>query len=125
MSFVFIFTIFIAWYLSSSLSKEIVVPLNNLISRMKNIFNIENQSQEKYTYPPNEIGELAEYIEKMTSKALVKKNIELKVLNEELEKLATTDPLTKLLNRRRINEQLKKEWERALRYNRKFSPIIS
>jgi two-component system, cell cycle response regulator len=37
--------------------------------------------------------------------------------NARLEQLATTDPLTELLNRRALTERLNKEMERALRYD--------
>lgn len=38
-------------------------------------------------------------------------------LNEELERIARTDPLTGIANRRTFDEHLKKEWERARRGN--------
>ena len=121
---ILIITILLGWMLSISLSSEIVIPLNNLKNRIKNIINGSTSEETDYTYPFNEIGEIAEYIDNLTSKALYQKNIELVKLNKELEKLSAIDPLTNLFNRRIMDEKLSKEWERAVRYKSKFALII-
>ena len=51
---------------------------------------------------------------------LQKKNVRLEELNERLEVLATTDPLTGLYNRHKILEQAKMEFVRAIRERRFF-----
>jgi len=43
---------------------------------------------------------------------------------EELRTLATTDPLTNLLNRRAIESELESEWERARRYGLPLSLLM-
>ncbi|PNV80042.1 MAG: GGDEF domain-containing protein [Dictyoglomus turgidum] len=43
---------------------------------------------------------------------------------EELNRLAITDPLTQLFNRRYIEEELRKEIERSKRYSRPFSVMV-
>jgi diguanylate cyclase (GGDEF)-like protein len=55
---------------------------------------------------------------------LYDKNIELQTINKKLELLSTTDQLTKLLNRHKMNSELEKEWKRAARYRNKFSIIM-
>lgn len=48
----------------------------------------------------------------------------LQQLNQELERLATLDSLTKLANRRRLDEYLQREWRRALREQIPLSLIL-
>ncbi|MBM2837930.1 MAG: domain S-box [Deltaproteobacteria bacterium] len=53
------------------------------------------------------------------------KNItKLEIANDKLEQLAITDPLTGIFNRRRFNEAIEIEIERAGRHKRKFSLIM-
>jgi len=42
----------------------------------------------------------------------------------ELEKLSMTDALTNVANRRRLDEQLELEWDRAVRTNKPISAVI-
>ncbi len=55
---------------------------------------------------------------------LVVTNEELADANLRLESLATTDPLTNLLNHRAINDTIDREVERAFRYRRQFSLLF-
>jgi diguanylate cyclase (GGDEF)-like protein len=49
---------------------------------------------------------------------------ELRAANEELERLANTDPLTGLANRRRFMRRLERELDRSQRYDRPLSLIL-
>lgn len=51
---------------------------------------------------------------------LARKNVELESINEKLEELATTDPLTGLYNRRAIFKRAETEFERGVREGRDF-----
>ncbi len=51
---------------------------------------------------------------------LTRKNLNLEMLNERLEELATTDPLTGMYNRRAVFDRLDVELSRALRERRAF-----
>ncbi len=55
---------------------------------------------------------------------LVEINQNLEEANSRLESLATTDPLTSLLNHRAINGSIDQEIERAFRYGRQFSLLF-
>jgi diguanylate cyclase (GGDEF)-like protein len=52
------------------------------------------------------------------------RTLELKRANEKLEYLASTDPLTELVNRRRLDEVLEQEFERTSRYQGELSIIL-
>ncbi|MFW6101674.1 MAG: sensor domain-containing diguanylate cyclase [Bacteroidota bacterium] len=116
--------------ISRTLSNNIIAPLRMLEQRVKAA--ISGSSQTDYhdqTNPPsvsryNEIGSIANAIEQLTERALFQKNQELEAQNERLEKLSQTDYLTGLLNRRKVYEELEKEYQRAMRYACTFSIII-
>lgn len=55
---------------------------------------------------------------------LRRKNGDLKAVNQQLEKLATKDPLTNLLNRREFVRQIETEWRRAQRYDLPLSCLV-
>ena len=59
------------------------------------------------------------------NKKLEQKNLELQRLNKRLEQLAIRDSLTKVFNRRYLDEFLVKEWQRAQRYQSPLSLMIS
>jgi len=61
-------------------------------------------------------AELEERVEERT--------LELRIANEKLEYLASIDPLTELANRRRLDEVLENEFERASRYGGELSLIL-
>ncbi|HWP34446.1 MAG TPA: diguanylate cyclase [Thermodesulfobacteriota bacterium] len=50
--------------------------------------------------------------------------MELRLTNERLEALATTDSLTGLLNRRAFLERVEQEWDRASRYGRPLAFVM-
>ena len=56
---------------------------------------------------------------------LYDRNIELQTINQKLELLSTTDQLTKLSNRHKMNSELEKELKRATRYKNRFSIITN
>ncbi|WP_456322136.1 GGDEF domain-containing protein [Hydrogenimonas sp.] len=116
--------VLIAWALSTSLSKRFIVPLIELKKRVNAIIAGDCKYGSAYEYPNNEIGAIATYIEKLAENELYDRNIELQNINKKLELLSTTDQLTKLLNRHKMNSELEKEWKRATRYGNIFSIII-
>ncbi len=124
MLIVIIIAIATSWFFSSSLSKKIIVPLTELRKRVSTITTSEGDISPNYNYPNNEIGEIASDIEQLTERELYLKNIELKKMNRQLELLSTTDHLTKLMNRHKMTDELKKEWNRAKRYKTTFSLIL-
>ncbi len=111
-------------YLNYSFSSHFLEPLLQLNKRVINIINDREQQGEGYIYPDNEIGAIAKNVEHLTEQELYKKNLELKSKNKELEILSTTDKLTGLLNRRKMDKELNKELKRAKRYNQTFSLIL-
>lgn len=118
------------------LSKRIVEPLAALRRQVQN--TIGGQIVEKYTYPKNDIGDLAHQVGSIVTgkiyavhAEIIKINQELTLANETLEKeqrhlevLANTDPLTGMYNRYKIDKCLKQEWLRSKRYSTIFSVII-
>lgn len=57
-------------------------------------------------------------------KKVEERTLELKIANEQLAYLASTDPLTGLVNRRRLDELLEIEFERTYRYGGELSLIL-
>ena len=118
-----LFSFFVGIYLTYSFSSHFLDPILQLNKRVGNIVN-EEEITEHYVYPNNEIGDIAKNVEHLTERELYKKNLELKSKNKELEILSTTDRLTGLLNRRKMERELNKELKRAKRYNQAFSLIL-
>ena len=117
--------ILLAWFLSASLSNRFIIPLTELKKRVNAIITGDyDRGSPTYEYPNNEIGTIAKDIEQLTEHELYDRNIELKTINKKLELISTTDSLTKLSNRHKMNSELKKEWERATRYGNNFSLIM-
>ncbi len=114
---VLMIAILFGWSLSVSFSKKFVTPIIGLKNRVEAI--IENQLYHKddFKYPNNEIGTIAQKIEKLTQNELYKKN-------KQLTELSQTDQLTKLYNRRFILKALEDEFNRAKRYKTIFSVIL-
>ncbi len=119
-----IVAVLLAWFLSASLSKSFIVPLIELKRRVNTIIAGDCERGSAYEYPNNEIGAIAADIEQLTENELYNRNIELQTTNKKLELLSTTDQLTKLSNRHKMNIELEKEWKRASRYKNIFSLIM-
>ncbi|MCW8194490.1 diguanylate cyclase [Proteobacteria bacterium 005FR1] len=62
--------------------------------------------------------------ERASKQRLMQVQRELQELNSRLEKMAHTDSLTGLINRRRLNDVLLSEWSRAIRHGRPLSFIL-
>ena len=116
--------VLLGWISSVSLSKRFVAPLVELKKRVNAIIAGNLDSNSTYKYPKNEIGTIATDIEQLTESELYDKNIELQTINKKLELLSTTDQLTKLFNRHKMNSELEKEWKRTMRYRNEFSIIM-
>jgi len=116
-------------------------PLENMLAdktsgRRKIVFELFNEADDRWyqmeeTLIPWHDGRLAKYsiavdvtTLKETQNALVEAHAELALTSRELERLATTDQLTGLHNRRRLDETLESEVKRAERYGTTLSLII-
>ncbi|ANQ53781.1 diguanylate cyclase [Thermosipho sp. 1063] len=121
-SFVIITSIFMGMWISSIARKKIINPL---ISLKENVINITNNRKLKKTdYPNNEIGIIANEIEKITQTELYKKNIELSQLNEKLKELSIKDKLTGLYNRHKTDEELNRVYYNFQKYGKTFSILL-
>ncbi|WP_423302867.1 GGDEF domain-containing protein [Deferribacter thermophilus] len=123
MVFVISIATFTGWVLSKILGGRIILPVSYLSNRTKLILKGEKPKHE-YKYPENEIGQIANYLEKLTTEAIYQKNLELQKLNNELKIMSETDQLTKIYNRRKIERKLNSEFMRYKRYKRVFSIIL-
>ncbi len=119
-----VLAILLGWILSASLSKKIITPLEELKLRVSDILASNPGEAFKYNYPNNEIGVIAADIEKLAGQELHKKNLLLQNINQELMLLSTTDQLTGLFNRRKMDSELESEFTRSHRYNQPFSIIM-
>lgn len=130
MAVVIAMSLLVGQIISRTLSNNIIAPLRTLEQRVKMAISGSSQTDDHDpTNPPSvsrygEIDSIANAIEELTEGALFRKNQELETKNELLEKLSQTDYLTGLLNRRKIYEELEKEYQRAIRYDGTFSIII-
>ena len=116
---------------SAMLSRRFSTPLLELRKKVKTIISGNRKSDSNYKYPENEIGIIAREVGQLTeqelyirSKELEDANILLEQKNEELKFLSTTDQLTGLYNRHKIDVNLEKECQRSVRYKTKFSVIM-
>ncbi len=112
------------WILSNYMGKQFVLPLVELKKRVHTIVADNTDENLSHVYSEDEIGMIASDIEQLTRSELLSKNIELKKANEKLKLLSTTEPLTKLYNRRKMNLEIEKEYKRSIRYKTKFSLIM-
>lgn len=105
---------------------EILEPLRSLREYVYTVIHNDSLVESGITLslPNHEIGQIAQYIGKLTSQSLYQKNQELLEKNKLLESLAIHDFLTGLFNRRKIEELLKTEYERCVRYNTSLSLIL-
>ncbi|ADN02351.1 sensor domain-containing diguanylate cyclase [Spirochaeta thermophila] len=111
------------WAASRFLTGHIITPLTTLRADLERVIS-GDPGVPLADYPDNEVGEIAKGIEQITRTELYRKNQTLKALNTRLEILSITDPLTSLFNRRKLQEELTREYQRALRYGSPFSLIL-
>lgn len=116
-------SLFMTWLLSFILSRQLILPLKKLQNRVQEITEGKD-GLEKYAFPNNEIGKISEAIEKLTEKALVQKNIELKDTNALLSAISHTDQLTTIANRRKMMEILHTEVSLYQQKRRPFSVLM-
>ncbi len=112
------------WIISASLRKQFIFPLVELKKRVHSIVADNFDDNLPDIYKQDEIGFIAADIEQLARSELYKKNIELRNMNKELKKLSDTDALTGLFNRRKINIEIEKEYQRSLRYASPFALIM-
>ncbi|MCZ2721571.1 GGDEF domain-containing protein [Marinomonas sp. 15G1-11] len=116
-------SLFTTWLMSSILSRHLILPLKKLQKRVQDITEGKDEL-DKYVFPNNEIGKISEAIEKLTEKALIQKNIELKDKNALLSTISHTDQLTSIANRRKMMEVLHAEVSLYQRKHRPFSVLM-
>lgn len=110
-------------YLNKIFTHDIITPILSLAKRVANIVEAKSVD-DKYSYPDNEIGVIANNLEQLTKEKLYQKNMELTQLNNILMDLSYIDELTSLNNRRKMEEELIKEFARYTRYGRMYSVIL-
>jgi len=106
------------------LTKRIIGPLTALKRQTERAIGGEFRDPGDYEYPEDEIGAIARDVIQLTRDELYKKNRELVRLNRELENMATTDNLTLLPNRRKMEGELERAFYLWKRYGRPFSLIM-
>lgn len=82
-------------------------------------FEVERLRKEK------EISYIKQVAMVKLNQKLAQKNYELEKLNKKLEQLSIRDSLTKVFNRRYLDEYLLKEWQRVKRYKHSLSLMMS
>jgi len=108
--------------ISSEKSTMFFYPFNHQTYDAEDLFGVGDEG-DLSTEKLNEISRLNNELVDI-QRELTKKNRQLEDLNERLEKLATTDPLTGIFNRRAILSRAETELERAARGGRFFSLAI-
>lgn len=113
------------------LSKRLSTPLIQLQKKVKAINAGHWDKDSDYIYPENEIGTISREILQLAadehysrSQELQKANTLLEQRNSELQRLSTTDQLTGLFNRHKIDIDLKNECLRSARYSKDLSLIM-
>lgn len=123
---------------SALLSRRFSNPLVALQKRVNAIICGNWNNNSDYKYPDNEIGVIAREFGQLAEHELYAKSIELQEANSrinaantlleqknnELKILSTTDQLTELYNRHKIDTELENECKRSVRYKRHFSVIM-
>lgn len=110
----------LGWITSTLFSRWLVAPLIQLKKDINRAISGSLDSDSDYKYPNNEIGIMASDIKKLTETELYNKNKELQLANQQLEQLSSTDRLTQLYNRRKIEEEFSREINRSRRYQHPF-----
>ena len=121
---IFLICVVLGFVQSSILSKKFSLPLEQLHRKVKSVAEGHWESEDDTPYPNNEIGMISQDIEKLTTEELYSKSKELKRLNALLEERATTDQLTGVSNRHKIDEDLEHLYQRLARYNQPFSIML-
>lgn len=123
--FIYIVSMAFGFAQSSFLSNKFSTPLIQLQRKVRAVVEGNwDESEANQPCPDNEIGAISQEIEKITTDGLYSKSRELVQLNDRLKEKAATDQLTKLNNRRHIDEELTNLYERLTRYNNPFSVIL-
>lgn len=102
-----------------SINNDLINTLRNTIKKISECKKGEGITEEKFL---EEMTILNNQLINM-QRELVKKNIEIQNLNEKLQKMAITDPLTGAFNRRYFYQKLGEEITRAKRNNYTLSII--
>ncbi len=112
--FVFCLLFFIPFYF---LRAEVIRPITHMVTVMHDIMNRQDLSLRlDYQGHVTEFKHLSGFINEMLRK--------LEISHRNLENQATHDHLTKLFNRRKFEDQLSYEIQRAKRYNREFTLVM-
>lgn len=113
------------------LSNRFSTPLIQLQKKVKAIIHGNRENDSNYIYPDNEIGVISQEVGQLTANELYARSRELQETNAlleqknvELKRLSTTDQLTGLHNRHKIDIELENECQRAVRYNKNLSVIM-
>lgn len=104
-----------AWFSARFRAERIMAPIQNLVRATRTLA----QDQRLVPLPvhgDDELGDLTESFNQMQRSLLQKQ--------AQLHQLATTDPLTKLANRRIFTETMEREWKRCLRDRKAISVIM-
>lgn len=101
---------------TSEISQSILVVPLKIGSKSIGVITTQSYRPNMYTRADQETLELL-----ATNVAIAIENAR---LFDEVQKLAITDPLTQLYNRRKFEESATKEFERSLRYNRPLCAIM-
>ncbi|WP_038052518.1 sensor domain-containing diguanylate cyclase [Thermotoga sp. Mc24] len=109
-------------FINNWFNNKVLKPLNSLKEDVEKI--MMGRTPDVSSYPDNEIGAVSKEIYSLTERELYRKNQQLRNLNEKLERLSVTDELTGLFNRRKMAEELEKEFHLWKRYRRPFSLLM-
>ena len=110
--------------LSFIISRSISAPLNQLLGLMKEAetgnfpTDIEHEGQDELTLLSRKFSKMSRTISReheQLEERVMERTRELEAANLQLAALSTTDALTGIANRRRFDEVLAREWNRAAR----------
>lgn len=123
---------------SSVFSRKIAAPMQELFAHVKQLIRKDAERGRHYEFPDNEIGYIAREVVQLTENELYRRSQQLEQAYEEinashlklekqnqlLSEMATSDQLTGIYNRYKLDESLQKEHARAERYERVYSVIL-
>jgi diguanylate cyclase (GGDEF)-like protein len=128
------FLALVASWLASMLSRFWVSPLQSLTENVRNMPHNIDQPIPVTEDLPQELAGLLEVIEwsrkrlaagtSAMQEEIIRRTEELKIKNEQLERLAGEDPLTHLPNRRTFDKELRKNWAHCQRHHLSISLIL-